>query len=194
MAWRTLGKVAALWRGRPFGDLADESDLLRTRAVTLTEAYLGIVEKKIQAGLELGYHQDVISELDKLTAEHPYRERLWQQLMLAEACRVKEALFFRSSTIFHWTPPSYLRGEPKASGEEFPWLEITRDRLVEVLEQHDLYGTLEACVESILEQASTAGLQEEDMEEVLMVGGSTLLPGVYPLFESGNIRHNGHIH
>lgn len=81
--WRTLGEAAELWRGQPFGDLADESDLLRTHAVGLTETYLGTVEDRVEAGLELGYHQDVIGELETVTAEHPYRERLWQQLMLA---------------------------------------------------------------------------------------------------------------
>ena len=82
-SWDALGQATKLWRGRPFGDLADESDLLRARAAALTETYLGAVEDHIQAGLGLGYHKELVGELEALTAAHPYRERLWQQLMLA---------------------------------------------------------------------------------------------------------------
>ena len=38
-------------------------------------------------------------------------------------------------------------------------------------------------VAELLTQAQTRGVKAEDVDEVLMVGGSTLLPGVYPLFE-----------
>ncbi len=82
-AWNALGQAAGLWRGPPFGNLADESDLLRTHAKALTDTYLSAIEDRIDAGLGLGYHQNLVVELERLTAEHPYRERLWQQLMLA---------------------------------------------------------------------------------------------------------------
>jgi hypothetical protein len=103
--------------------------------------------------------------------------------MLAEACRVKEAVFFKPATIFHLTPPAHLRREARPSSEEEPWLEITRERLLDVLEEHGLYASLEQCVENVLAQAAGAGIDEQAIEEVLMVGGSTLLPGVYPLLE-----------
>ena len=107
----------------------------------------------------------------------------WRRLMQAEARRVKEALFFKPWTIFHFTPPAHLRRAAVPGGEEMPWLEISRDRLVEVLEQHDLYGLLEHSLETVLEQARAADIDESDIDEVLMIGGSTLLPGVYSLFE-----------
>jgi len=107
----------------------------------------------------------------------------WKRLMLAEARRVKEALFFHPWTIFHFTPPAHLRREALPSGDEPPWLEITRERLVEVLEQHRLYDLLERSLEAVLAQARRADIDEDDIDEVLMIGGSTLLPGVYPLFE-----------
>jgi molecular chaperone DnaK (HSP70) len=107
----------------------------------------------------------------------------WRRLMLAEARRVKEALFFKPWTIFHFTPPAYLRHQAVPASQEPPWLEITRDRLVHVLEQHDLYGLLEQSLETVLAQARRADIGEDDIEDVLMIGGSTLLPGVYPLFE-----------
>ena len=82
-SWNVLGQAVGLWQGQPFGKLAHESDALRTHALSLTETYLGAVESYVDVGLELGYHRDLAGELDGLIDEHPYRERFWQQLMLA---------------------------------------------------------------------------------------------------------------
>ncbi|MFC2171230.1 Hsp70 family protein [Acidobacteriota bacterium] len=128
---------------------------------------------------------EICKELDFPLKEVPENEDMafWYRLMVEEACRVKEEVFFKPSAVFLLTPPSYGRHGPKAGMGECPWLEVTRDRLVEILEQHDLYGRLSECLESILRHVSPSGVSEQDIEEVLMVGGSTLLPGVYPLFE-----------
>ena len=93
-AWQFLEQAAALWRGKPFGDLADESELLRTHAAGLTEIYLNAVEDRIEVGLDLGHHLELAEELENLTSHHPYRERLWRLLMLAHyrAGRQVEAL------------------------------------------------------------------------------------------------------
>src|ERR687892_2779751 len=40
-------------------------------------------EELVEARLALGRHAEVVEELEKLVAEHPYRERLRAQLMLA---------------------------------------------------------------------------------------------------------------
>jgi molecular chaperone DnaK (HSP70) len=110
-------------------------------------------------------------------------QRFWYRLMLAEACRVKESLFFRESDRFYVTPPEEIRRfEAQLRGEAAP-LEVTRDDLVEILHARGLYHTLERCLDGVLEQASAIGLGPKDVHDVLMVGGSTLLPGVYPLFE-----------
>ena len=49
----------------------------------LEETYVAAVEDRIDIDLELGRHRDLIAELERLTSRHPYRERLWEQLMLA---------------------------------------------------------------------------------------------------------------
>ena len=110
----------------------------------------------------------------------------WRQFMLAEARRVKEELFFKPTSVFQLVPPAHLRRLPEAGFQldENPWLEITREHLVEVLETQKLYGILEDCLEAVLEQATDRSVTEDDIEEVLMVGGSTLLPEVYSLFEA----------
>ncbi len=61
--------------------------------------------------------------------------RYWWRLMLAEACRVKEAVFFRESTTFHLTPPAPFRRLEPRSREPAPRA-FTRDGLVEILRRN----------------------------------------------------------
>jgi YVTN family beta-propeller protein len=51
--------------------------------VRLEELRLGALEARIEADLALGHHDAIVAELETLVAEHPYRERLRAQLMLA---------------------------------------------------------------------------------------------------------------
>jgi WD40 repeat protein/DNA-binding SARP family transcriptional activator len=83
----------SLWRGRAFGDLAPEPSL-RAEAARLDELRLGAMEDRIEALLTIGVHDQVIGELEGLTARYPLRERLWGQLILAlyRAGRQAEAL------------------------------------------------------------------------------------------------------
>jgi len=72
----------ALWRGEPLADV--ESDLLATRDVPrLAELRLQAIAVRLDADLHLGRHAEVITELQRLTAAHPLRERLHGLLMLA---------------------------------------------------------------------------------------------------------------
>jgi len=107
--------------------------------------------------------------------------RFWRRLMLAEACRVKEAVFFDETAVFRVTPPGLLdlsdRRRPGAGV-----VTMTRDRLTEILTERGFYRALEHCLEEIFDSGS-ARARVEDVEEVLMVGGSTLLPGVFGLLE-----------
>ncbi|MGH2540619.1 MAG: BTAD domain-containing putative transcriptional regulator, partial [Actinomycetota bacterium] len=88
-----LDRALALWRGPAFADLADDHSL-QAEITRLEELRLSSVEDRIDAGLTLGHHADLIAELEVLVAEHPMRERLWAQLMLAlyRAGRQGEAL------------------------------------------------------------------------------------------------------
>lgn len=108
----------------------------------------------------------------------------WYRMMLAETCRVKESVFFNDGATFLPTPPDDLfRFDERIRGES-KTLRITRDDVVSVLTEHSLYETLEACVSGVFAQAEKQGVQEKDVEDVLMVGGSTLLPKVYSMFEA----------
>lgn len=73
-----------LWRGRPFGDLADEEPF-RLEAYRLDELRLATMELSIEADLALGNHELVVSELEVAIEENPYREHLWYLLIEALA-------------------------------------------------------------------------------------------------------------
>ncbi|MCG6920748.1 MAG: Hsp70 family protein [Acidobacteria bacterium] len=107
--------------------------------------------------------------------------RFWRRVMLAEACRVKEAVFFDESAIFRVTPPGLLSlGDRRRPGSGV--VTVTRDRLGEILTERGFYRALEHCLEEVFD-ADSAPARVEDVEEVLLVGGSTLLPGVFGLLE-----------
>ena len=72
----------ALWRGEPLADLAYER-FAGGEVARLEEARLAALEDRIEADLALGRHRAVVGELEALVADHPNRERLLGQLMLA---------------------------------------------------------------------------------------------------------------
>ena len=116
---------------------------------------------------------------DELPEGDDEQTRLWRRLMLAEACRVKEAVFFDDSATFLLTPPGLLALERSRSpGSGF--VTLTRARLSEILEENGFFRGLAASLEEVLEQAKVPAAE---IEEVLLVGGSTLLPGVFAFFE-----------
>lgn len=77
-----LRDAESLWRGRPLADLEFEP-FARFEAQRLEELRLLAIEARIDAELELGRHATLCPELETLAAEHPLRERLRAQLMLA---------------------------------------------------------------------------------------------------------------
>jgi molecular chaperone DnaK (HSP70) len=105
--------------------------------------------------------------------------RFWRRLMLAEACRVKEAVFFSQEATFLLAPPGMVDvGGALRPGSAL--VTLTRQHLVELLEQNGFYRGLEDCFDEMFEGSKVA---PSEVEHVLLVGGSTLLPGVYPLLE-----------
>ena len=72
----------ACWHGPALGD-ARSSQRLSAIATGLEQRRLAVVEARIEGRLASGGHVAVIPELEQLIGEHPYRERLRAQLMLA---------------------------------------------------------------------------------------------------------------
>src|SRR5262249_39829882 len=77
-----LRRSLALWRGRPFADVLHE-DAVAFEIARLDELRLAALEERLDADLALGRSSELVPELEALVAEHPYREQLRVQLMLA---------------------------------------------------------------------------------------------------------------
>jgi predicted ATPase/DNA-binding SARP family transcriptional activator len=75
-----LDEALSLWRGPALADVAPALESDRAR---LEEQRLVVLEDRLDAKLELGLHRDVVSELERFSADHPLRERIARQLMLA---------------------------------------------------------------------------------------------------------------
>ncbi len=77
-----LRSALSLWRGPALVDFAYEA-FAQPVIVRLEELRLAALESRIDADLALGRHLDLVGELQGLLLEHPLRERLRGQLMLA---------------------------------------------------------------------------------------------------------------
>ncbi len=77
-----LRRALGLWRGPPLADLTYEP-FARAPIERLEELRLAALEQRIEADLALGRHAELVGELEELLVDHPLRERLREQLMLA---------------------------------------------------------------------------------------------------------------
>ena len=77
-----LREALDLWRGPPLADLLFEP-FAASEAARLGELRTTALEDLIDAELARGSGPDLVVELEELIAEHPFRERLRGQLMLA---------------------------------------------------------------------------------------------------------------
>ena len=77
-----LREALSLWRGPPLSDFRYDS-FAQAEIARLEELHVGAVERRIEAELALGRDGAVVGDLERLVREHPYRERLRGQLMLA---------------------------------------------------------------------------------------------------------------
>jgi DNA-binding SARP family transcriptional activator len=79
---RTLREALALWRGPALADLAYER-FAQVEIGRLEELRWAALEARVDAELACGRHAELVGELQALVAEHPLRERVHGQLMLA---------------------------------------------------------------------------------------------------------------
>jgi predicted ATPase/DNA-binding SARP family transcriptional activator len=77
-----LREALALWSGAPLADLAEEP-IARIETPRLRDAWLHAIELRNEALLSVGRHDELLAALPELLAEHPYRERLHAQHVLA---------------------------------------------------------------------------------------------------------------
>lgn len=94
-----LRRALTLWRGPALVDFHHEP-FAQAEIARLEELRLAAVEERIEDDLALGRHRELIGELEALVCQHPLRERLRAQLMLAlyRCGRQAEALALCSET------------------------------------------------------------------------------------------------
>jgi DNA-binding SARP family transcriptional activator len=76
-----LREALEFWRGPALADV--DEPFARAAAAMLEAQRLGAIEERIDADLALGRHQRLVHELEALADEHPLREGIRAQLMLA---------------------------------------------------------------------------------------------------------------
>jgi len=94
LAERLLEEALGLWRG-PAGADVLPGPMLSGVIVALEDARLAAHELRVECGLRLDRHEELVPELQLLTVEHPYSERVAGQLMIAltHSGRQADALF-----------------------------------------------------------------------------------------------------
>jgi len=81
-AAKLVARALALWRGRPLQGLPD-SPWAGAEAARLEALRADALEEQFEAALALGEHTELVAWIRRTLEEHPFRERLWGQLMLA---------------------------------------------------------------------------------------------------------------
>ena len=77
-----FAEALALWRGTPLSDFAS-ARFAQPEIAHLEDLRLACLEERIDRDLTDGRHAELTGELELLVSEHPLRERLRGQLMLA---------------------------------------------------------------------------------------------------------------
>src|SRR5262245_18551824 len=77
-----LHEALEQWQDEPLPELRNEP-FAAAAIGELDQLRLAAVEERVEADLALGRDAELVTELESLVAEHPYRERLRAQLMLA---------------------------------------------------------------------------------------------------------------
>jgi predicted ATPase/DNA-binding SARP family transcriptional activator len=125
-----LDEALGLWRGAAYQEFADE-DFARTEAARLEELKLVAIEESVECWAILGDHPELVSELEALTIEFPYRERLWKQLMLALYRDGRQAEALRTYGRVKTLLGDELGIEPSASLRELETAIIRQDPSLE---------------------------------------------------------------
>ena len=110
-------EALSLWRGPALAEFTSEP-FAESEQARLEDLRMYAVEGLLDAELELGRHRAAVGELEVLIAEHPLRERLRRQHMLALYRSGRHAEALASYQTFRRTLSDELGIEPPASLRE----------------------------------------------------------------------------
>ncbi|MGD9700819.1 MAG: extracellular solute-binding protein [Acidimicrobiia bacterium] len=135
-----LGEALALWRGRAFEDFTYES-FAQTEIARLEELRHEAVEARIDADLERGMSRGLISELETLVRQHPLRERLTGQLMLALYRSARQADALRAYQLLKSRLGEELGIEPSPALRTLEAQIVTGDEALEIRTRATMPGS-----------------------------------------------------
>jgi DNA-binding SARP family transcriptional activator/pimeloyl-ACP methyl ester carboxylesterase len=124
-----LGDALALWHGPALAEISEP--FARHEGARLEELRIAALEERIEADLALGHHRDVVGELEALIAEHPLRERLRSQHMLALYRSGRHAEALASYQAFRRTLADEMGIQPSASLRELERQMLQQDPSLE---------------------------------------------------------------
>src|SRR6478672_4741786 len=141
-----------LWRGRALAEFSEP--FARHESARLEEMRIVALEWRIEADLALGLHRDAVGDLEALVAEHPLREHVRSQHMLALYRSGRQAEALASYQAFRRTLADDLGMEPSASLRELERRMLRQDATLDLPggsthastvaataeEQHELLG------------------------------------------------------
>ncbi len=126
----TLREALSLWRGPALAEFASEP-FAQSEQARLEDLRMYAVEGLFEAELELGHHRAAVGELEALIAQHPLRERLRAQHMLALYRSGRHAEALTSYQTFRRTLAKELGLEPSASLRELERQMLQQDPTLE---------------------------------------------------------------
>ncbi|MEO3810289.1 BTAD domain-containing putative transcriptional regulator [Sphaerisporangium sp. B11E5] len=124
-AVRQYREALALWQGEAMVGI--DSRPVRAAANRLAEHRVTTNEDCLQLELDLGHHHELVGELTALVAEHPLRERLRGQLMLALYRSGRQADALRVYRLARETMVEELGIEPNEQLQRLEYAILTSD-------------------------------------------------------------------
>jgi DNA-binding SARP family transcriptional activator/pimeloyl-ACP methyl ester carboxylesterase len=121
----------SLWRGPALTEFASEP-FAQSEGARLEERRVYALEGRLEAELALGHHRAAVGELEALIAQHPLRERLRSQHMLALYRSGRHAEALASYQTFRRTLSEELGIEPSASLRELESQMLQQDPTLEL--------------------------------------------------------------
>ncbi|NEO27954.1 MAG: Hsp70 family protein, partial [Kamptonema sp. SIO4C4] len=142
-----------------------QEDTLKARTIAKADAYIG--GEDIDIWIVEDYLRSINVSREDLTATS------WQNLLeIAE--RLKVQLSYQEEAAESW-----LDEETFMSYD----LSLNRDKLEEILEENQFLEQLREAIDEVITTALGKGINKSDLEQVLLVGGSCLIPAVQNLIK-----------